>query len=136
MPFADQRQFLVYIQGIAGTFAKLSGGNVQTPATKAWDGGNPQAQILTGNPEVMDLTVSRPFDPARDGPILASLRRQIGAFRTTITSVYTDANYVPTGGSDQWTGKLIDVQGPTVDASKTGATATDITLKFACEAVR
>lgn len=136
MGFSDQRQFLVYVEGIAGTFAKLSGGNVSTPATKAWDGGNPQAQILTGNPEVQDLTVSRPFDPARDGPLLASLRRQVGFFRTTITAVYTDAAYVPVGGSDAWVGKLIDVQGPQVDAGKTGATASDITLKFSCEAAR
>ncbi len=136
MPFSDARQFLIYVQGVTGTFAKLAGGGVMTAATKAWDGGNPQAQILTGNPEVQDLTVSRPFDPARDGPILASLRGQVGRFRTTITQVYTDAAYVPVGGSDQWTGKLVDVTGPQADASKTGAAASDLSLKFACEAVR
>lgn len=130
MPFSDQRQFLVQIEGLSGFWAKLTGGNKSVPAAEAYDGGNPQPGITTGNPTIADITTSRAFDPDRDGTILASLKRQIGVFTTTITSIFTDPNFVPVGGSEQWQVILIDVMGPQVDAQKAGAQSSEIVLKW------
>lgn len=136
MAFADARQFLVYVGGISGTFNKMTGGKKSAPSAEAYDGGNPEPQIVTGNTKIDNVVVTRTFDPNRDGPIFASLKSQVSKFTTTITQVYTDANYVPVGGSDQWTGTLIEIQGPMLDASKSGATPAELVLTFACSTLR
>ena len=137
MAHSDQRQFLVIITGIAGGFfAQLTGGDISVPNAKSFDGGNPVPQILTGNPVVDDLVCTRPFDPFRDGPILASLKATIAAgtlFRTTITQQPTDGAYTPLGTpADSWSGVLTKVVTPKTDAQKTGATAATLALTFTC----
>jgi hypothetical protein len=137
MAFSDQRQFLVSISGISGSFwAQLSGGDLSVPTTKAFDGGNPIPQVLTGNPTVDDLVCTRNYDPGRDGPIAQQLKAQIMAgqpFLTTISQDPTDPAYRPTGNPpDVWSGTLTKVTTPKTDASKTGATAATIALTFTC----
>ena len=137
MAFSDQRQFLVSIAGIAGSFwAQLSGGDLSVPTTKAFDGGNPVPQILTGNPVVDDLVVTRNYDPGRDGPIARQLKAQLQAgqpFRTTITQDPTDPGYKPTGNPpDTWVGVLTKVTTPKADAAKSGASAATLALTFTC----
>ncbi len=94
MAFSDQRQFLVSIAGIAGSFwAQQTSGDVSVPMVKAWDGGQLIAQVLTGNPDVADVVCTRPYDPGRDGPIAQQLKAQLMAgaqFQTTITQDPTD----------------------------------------------
>ena len=140
MAFADQRQFLVSIAGISGSFwAQLSGGAVSVPTAKAYDGGNPIPQILTGNPLVDDVVCTRNYDPSRDGPIAQQLKAQIMAgapFTTTITQDPTDPAYQPTGDPpNSWSGVLSKVAVPSSDAMKSGAQAATIALTFTCTSI-
>lgn len=86
---AAQRQFLVSIDGV-GThtqdyWATKSGGGITAEATKVYDGGKLQPEVITAPPEVDDVTITRPYDPLRDQPIIQRLKREVGLFRTTIT---------------------------------------------------
>lgn len=98
MAKSSQRQFLVKIEGINGFFMTKTGGNVSAEATKAYDGGNPIPDLIPAPKEVEDVTVSRVFDPLRDGPVLRNLRQRVGVFQTTITVTPTDRDY---GAVDQ-----------------------------------
>lgn len=139
--FADQRQFLVSIAscsagGVSLTFpgywGQTSGGGWSVPVVKAYDGGNPQAEVVTGNPLVADLTVTRNFSSGAHRPFIAKLKLAMNsgaAIRTTIKQVDTDANYSPTGQSgDIWTGQLTGFTPPALDAIKSGASTATIAL--------
>lgn len=140
MAFSDQRQFLVSVAGIAGSFwAQISGGDVSVPTTKAFDGGNPIPQVLTGNPTVDDLVLTRNYDPGRDGPLAQQLKQQLMGgqpFRTVIQQDPTDPSYQPTGNPpDTWSGVLTKVTVPKADALKTGAAAATLALTFTCTSI-
>lgn len=140
MAFSDQRQFLVSIAGIAGSFwAQLSGGDLSVPTTKAYDGGNPIPQVLTGNPVVDDLVCTRNFDPGRDASIAQQLLAQLMGgqqFSTTISQDPTDPAYRPTGDPPiTWSGVLTKVVTPKTDAMKSGAQAATLALTFTCTRV-
>ncbi len=140
MAFSDQRQFLVSVAGIAGSFwAQLSGGDISVPSTKAYDGGNPIAQILTGNPSVDDLVLSTNNDPDSDCQHAQPLKapRKAGTpYPTPIQQDPTDPGYKPTGAPpDTWSGTLTKVTTPKTDSMKTGASAATIALTFTCTSV-
>lgn len=140
MAFSDQRQFLVSIAGIAGSFwAQRSGGDLSVPNSKAFDGGNPIPQVLTGNPTVDDLVCTRPYDPGRDGPIIQQLNAGIMSgqpFTTTIQQDPTDPAYRPTGNPPiTWSGTLTKVAQPQTDSQKTGAAVATFALTFTCTSI-
>lgn len=80
-----QRQFLWTVTGINGPFAQKTGGEVTSDATKVWDGGATQPDVIAAPPEVGDITLTRPYDPERDQPILDRLITMVGQFRTTVS---------------------------------------------------
>jgi hypothetical protein len=138
MAFSDQRQFLVTIEGLDGTFwAQTSGGALNLPTSLAWDGGNPTPQIVTGNPTVDALVCTRNYDPVTVGAISAQMKASINSgqpFATTITQTPSDPAYSPLSGGelDTWTGILTKVQTPVTDASKSGANVATLALTFTC----
>jgi hypothetical protein len=79
------RQFLWGVDGISGPFAQKSGGEVTSDATKVRDGGALTADVIAAPPEVGDVTLTRPYDPERDQPIIDVLLTRVGQWRTTIT---------------------------------------------------
>lgn len=86
---AAQRQFLVAIDGLGSHtqdyWGSKSGGGITAEATKVFDGGKLQPEVITAPAEVDDVTISRPYDPLRDQPIMHRLKKQVGVWRTTIT---------------------------------------------------
>lgn len=82
---AAQRQFLCTVVGISNTFASKSGGEVTSDATKVWDGGATQPDVIAAPAEVGDITLTRPYDPERDQPILDRLINLVGQWRTTVS---------------------------------------------------
>ena len=135
--FSDQRQFLVSIAGVAGTFwAQTSGGDVSVPNSKVYDGGNPTPGVITGNPVVDDLVCTRAYASTRDAPIEASMKAYLAAgkvFSTTITQVPTDPAFSPNGRpGETWQGQLTKVTVPKVDAMKQGASTATLALTFTC----
>lgn len=118
MPKAAQRQFLISVAGVAGTFANKSGGEVSGDSTKVWDGGSLTPELLSSPSEVANVTVSRPFDPARDWPILHRLRSQVNRWRTSVSITPTDADLIPNGNAVVYANALLTrVAFPDVDAS-------------------
>lgn len=89
---SSQRQFLWTVNGISGPFAQKTGGEVTADATKVRDGGALKAEVIAAPPEVGDITLTRPYDPERDQPILDRLIAMVGQFRTTVSGQPLDSS--------------------------------------------
>lgn len=90
---SSQRQFLVKAQGIEGYFMTKTGGNITSTVTKAYDGGSAVPDLIAAPKNVDDVTISRGFDPVRDGQLLRNLRGRVGVFETTLTVTPTNRDY-------------------------------------------
>lgn len=132
---AAQRQFLVTVDGITGTFASKSGGEVTSDATKVWDGGSTQPDVIASPAEVGDLTVTRPYDPERDQDVLNQLVTLVGQWRTTVSTqpLHGDMRAVSVKPRVYPNALLTGVREPEVDASS--GDAADYELTFAVGAV-
>lgn len=62
-----------------GKFAQVTGGEITAAVEKVYDGGALFPEVLCAPPEVGDITLTRHFDPDRDGAALKSLRQQVGS---------------------------------------------------------
>jgi hypothetical protein len=69
----------------AGYFAQVSGGEVSASVEKVYDGGALFPEPLCAPSEIGDITVTRHYDPDRDGPQLKQLRRVVGQARYDVT---------------------------------------------------
>lgn len=128
------RQFLVSIAGINGYgyWASKSGGEVTADSSKVFDGGTLVPDVLASPPEVGDITITRPYDPERDQPIINMLLGQVGNWRTTIsvTPTYGDLSVVRgVKGRTYANCLLTGVREPEPDASS--GDASDYELTFA-----
>lgn len=94
---AAARQQLVEVAGIPGYFATKEGGEITAEATKVWDGGSLKPESMSGPAETSNVTVSKPYRPLVHGPILKSLAKQVGAWRTTVSVWDTDPDLGPVG---------------------------------------
>lgn len=133
MAKTSQRHFLVQVSGVPGFWARKTGGNTAGNTRKVYDGGARTPDVLADPPEHDDMTVTRPFDPVRDQPILKSLRPLVSSSFRTITQQPTDTAFVPTGPAETFTGLLTGVTAPDVDAGS--GDAGTIELKFAIQKV-
>lgn len=61
-----------------GKFAQVSGGEITAPVEKVYDGGALFPEVLCAPPEVGDVTLTRHFDPDRDGAALKRIRQMVG----------------------------------------------------------
>lgn len=113
---AASRQGLVTVAGISGYWSKIDAVSKTATATRQFDGGSMQAEILMSNPEVDDFTVSRPFRPGRDDAELPNLYNGVGSWSTTITIQYTDARLSPVGAPISIAAWLTKVETPAVDS--------------------
>lgn len=134
MTFISQRQFLVSITGIEGYFMTKSGGGISSDSTKIYSGGSRVPAIVTGIPDVENITVGRAYDNARDTALLARLRPQVGSFTTTITVQETNADFTPVGKPSVYSSAvLVGITEPDYD-SGSGDPAM-LELEFACTSV-
>jgi hypothetical protein len=118
MAKASRRQFLVSVSGIDGYFGTKQGGNVTSAVNKVYDGGALHPDLIAGPPEAADITVSKPYDPARDDGVLASLRNQVGVFTATITVQPADRDMVASGTPTVYPNALlVGLTEPEADAS-------------------
>lgn len=60
-------------------FAQVSGGEISASVEKVYDGGATFPEVLCAPPEIGDITVTRHYDPDRDGPSIKSIRRMVGS---------------------------------------------------------
>lgn len=131
---AAQRQFLVTIEGIAGTFATKTGGETSADTSDVYDGGKKHPEKLASPATTDNVTVSRPFRPARDGALAKRLRPLVGSYRSTVTVQPTDADLIPVGAPTVYANALlVRLADPEHDAAS-GDSST-IELEFAVETV-
>lgn len=62
-----------------GYFAQVSGGEITASVEKVYDGGDRFPQTICAPAEIGDITVTRHYDPDRDGPAIKTARRLVGA---------------------------------------------------------
>lgn len=135
MAKAANRQFLVKIDGLSNGwdyYATKSGGEVTSDSNKVFDGGSLVPDVLASPAEVGDLTISRPYDPERDQPILDRIIGQVGNWRTTVsvTPTYGDLTTVRGLKPRVYSNALlVGVREPEPDASS--GDAADYELTFA-----
>lgn len=59
-------------------FAQVTGGEISAPVEKVYDGGSKFPETLCAPPEIGDITVTRHFDPDRDGVSIRQVRQLVG----------------------------------------------------------
>ncbi|CAB4193244.1 hypothetical protein UFOVP1246_65 [uncultured Caudovirales phage] len=94
---ATQRQIVASVRRINGYFAQVSGGEISSAAEKVFDGGSLTPETLTGVRDIGNVTVTRPYSPVDDAPVLRSLRSQVGRWRSDIIVQDCDTDLVPIG---------------------------------------
>lgn len=127
---ASQRQFLVKVDGIDGYFMTKSGGNLSAGTNKVYDGGKTEPEVIASPAEADDVSVSRGYDPYRDGPVLADLRRRVGRFRATVSVTPTDEDLVAIGDDPEVYPEalLTGLNNPEADASSGDAAMFELTF--------
>lgn len=132
-----QRQFLIKVAGIDGFWSTFSGGEVSVEHTRQFDGGALVPDLLSGNPTISDVTVSRGYKPRRDGAYRSQLARALAqgkGFVTTITKTPTDEDYTKIGPPEVYEVKLKTVTPSDSDANS--ADAGRFQLVFSCRSVK
>jgi hypothetical protein len=134
MPKAAQRQFLVKVSTVDGYFATKTGGDTTADASDVYDGGSLTPEKMASPATTDDITVGRPFDPARDRAVIDRLRPLVGRARLTVSVQDTDADLVAIGRPTVYPNALlIGLTEPEVDAASGDPAALELT--FAVEAV-
>ena len=62
-----------------GYFAQVSGGEITASVEKVYDGGAKFPETLCAPAEIGDLTMTRHYDPSRDGEALKLVRQMVGS---------------------------------------------------------
>lgn len=115
---ASQQHQLVSVGGFPGYFATKEGGDVESEASKVWDGGSLRPETTTAPAETGNITVSKPYRPATHGPLLRRLSKQVGVFRTTVSIFDTDPQLGPIGQPNVYADAvLVRLAWPEYDAS-------------------
>lgn len=95
----SQRQIVAEIQPVTETghqtgprfndpFAQVSGGEISSAVDKVYDGASRLPDVLCAPSEIGDVSITRHFDPDRDGRALKKIRQLVGQVRYDLT-VYT-----------------------------------------------
>lgn len=126
---SSQSGFLITVAGVPGTFARKSGGNPTGTVTKDRDGGAIKPDVMPGAVDYSDVTVSRTWRSSRDSAIAKKLLQQVLQFQTTVRSQdLTPAKVVIPGTAITYTGLLMGVSVPDVDANGNGPAEFSLTF--------
>lgn len=126
---SSQRQFLVKVAGIPEYFMTKTGGEISSSASKVYDGGRLDPDVISSPAEASDLVLTRAYDPFRDGPVLADLRVRVGRYRDTVSVTPTDEDLVTIGDPVVYSeALLIGVAEPEYNASSGDAATYQLTF--------
>ena len=117
-----------------GKWAQVSGGEITAAVEKVYDGGAIFPEVLCAPSEIGDITVTRHFDPDRDGAALKLARQLIGQSYYDV-AVFTLNCDLKEAGSERVYAKslLVGLSEPDGDSSS-GAPAS-FSLTFSVSAV-
>lgn len=132
----SQRQVVAEIQPAArvgaisrgpsfeGYFAQVSGGEITASVEKVYDGGARFPEALCAPAEIGDITITRHYDPDRDGEALKVVRQQVGQVYYNVNVYDLNCDLKVYGTERVYPlGLLVGVTEPEGDASS-GAPAT------------
>lgn len=125
-----ERQTIAKVSDVEGWWDVPEGGDVESTGTeKEWDAGASSPDILTGRRVTTDLTVRRPYRPARDRDFLVRAKARVNRVWKTIQVYETDPEYGTQTLRETHRGVLIAARGPKGNARN--STAGTIELVFA-----
>lgn len=116
-------QFLIKISGVTGFWASKTGGEKSVNITEVYDGGAKIPDIISSRPTFADMTITRPYKPLRDGPVLADLDKKIRhPFLVDVQA--TDVDQIPIPGTKRrYLCVLRQVGDPAVNAGQDSTAA-------------
>jgi len=132
-----ERNWLITVAGIPGTFQTITGGGVSAEHTKRFDGGSLTPKVYQGPPQTADVTVGRDWQSPRDDDTRRSLNAQLGAgrrFETTVNAIPLDDAMIPIGEAHVYEAVLREVGPPEGNANS--AQPSTLTLVLTCKRVR
>lgn len=145
MAKASQRQIVAEISPVVETnhdtgprfndkWAQVSGGEITAAVEKVYDGGALFPEVLCAPSEIGDITVTRHFDPDRDGIALKKVRQLVGQVYYDV-NVYTLNCDLKEAGSERVYARalLVGLSEPEGDSSS-GAPAS-FSLTFSISAI-
>lgn len=125
---AARRHWLITVDGVDGTFATCTGGNVTSDATKVYDGGADEPDVMTSPRNYSDIVVGRAWERGRDGAVVKRLRPGVRKRATTVHKKELDDDMVPTGYSVTYFGKLTGLTDPDADAGSGDPSRLELTI--------
>jgi len=117
-----------------GKFAQVSGGEITAPVEKVYDGGALFPEVLCAPSEIGDVTLTRHFDPDRDGAALRRVRQMVGSARYDVTVYTLNCDLRETGSDRVYAEALLVGLSEAEGDSASGAPAT-FSLTFSISAV-
>jgi hypothetical protein len=121
-PVSSQRQMLVRVSGVKGYWATKSGGEATADTSKAWDGGQLKAEVLSAPAEFGNITLTRPYRPREHASVWRYLSQRVGRYRATLSIQDADEDMHAIGRPTTYPGALlVRVTPPESDASSSDA---------------
>lgn len=117
-----------------GYFAQVSGGEITAAVEKVYDGGARFPETLCAPAEIGDLTITRPYDPDRDGAAIKLLSQQVGAVYYNVSVYDLDCDLRVYGTERVYPNALLVGLTPPEGDASSGASAT-FSLTFAVSTV-
>lgn len=119
-PKSSQSDFVAFVAGVPGPFARCTGGWPTGSVTKDRDGGATKPDVSPNFVDYADLTVTRGYRSARDSAQAKKLLQQVLQLETTITRYDLDkTKKIIPGTGVTFSGLLTGVTGPDMDANGT-----------------
>lgn len=111
---ASVRQHAVSVKGLEGVWATLTGGVPSVDVSTAYNGGAKTPDLTLGRVTYSNVTVSRPYNNARDAAVLRFVGASLGTlWTTTVVDQDLDANDMTLGEPVVYTGCVpVSVTGP------------------------
>ncbi len=117
-----------------GKFAQVSGGEISASVEKVYDGGALFPEVLCAPPEIGDITVTRHFDPSRDGASLKRVRQLVGSVSYDIY-VYTLNCELKEAGTERVYAKALLVGLTEAEGDSSSGSPATFALTFSISAV-
>jgi hypothetical protein len=125
----DQHQVTLVVDGRpCGVFDKRTGGGVDSTETKYRPGSMGSERSLGGSQMVPNVTITRLFDGPRDLDLVRWLYTHAGKARVSCSDQLLDADGLPYGRPDVYTGVLKKVMKADSDSNSTGAGTYDVEI--------
>ena len=114
-----------------GYFAQVSGGEITASVEKVYDGGQQFPEVLTAPAEIGDITLTRHYDPDRDGASIKVIRQLVGRVHYNVFVVDLNCDLKVLGSERIYArALLVGLSEPEGDASSGAPTTFSMTFSI------